>query len=73
MEYKLYNSTGDGVITKSMAEKIAGSGLTYTDLSTPGLISILSKPLTKDKKRPRVTKTANHTHSLSVIISRMRK
>ena len=65
MQYKLYNPTGDGVITKSMAEKIAGSGLTYTDLSkllkdfdTPGLISILLRPPTKDKKRPRVTKTA---------------
>jgi DNA polymerase III epsilon subunit-like protein len=65
MEYKLYNPTGDGVITKSMAEKIAGSGLTYDDLSKlfkdfgkPGLISILSKPPTKNERRPRVTKTA---------------
>ena len=65
MEYKLYNPTGDGVISKSMAEKIAGSSLTYTDLSklfkdfgTPGLISILSRPPTMDKKRPRMTKTA---------------
>lgn len=65
MKYKLYNPTGDGVVTKSMAEKIAGSGLTYNDLSklfkdfgTPGLISILSKPPTKDQKGPRVTKTA---------------
>ena len=65
MEYKLYNPTGDGIITKSMAEKIAGSGLTYDDLSKlfrdfgkPGLISILSKPPTKNERRPRVTKTA---------------
>ena len=64
MEYQLYNPIGDGVITKSMAEEIAGSGLMYTDLSklfkdfgTPGLISILSRPPTKDKKRSRVTKT----------------
>jgi hypothetical protein len=54
MEYKLYNPTGDGVITNSMAEKIEGSGLTYDDLSKlfkdfgkPGLISIVSKPPTK--------------------------
>ena len=65
MEYKLNSPTSDEAITKSMAEKIAGNGLTYTDLSklfndfgTPGLISILLRPPTKDKKRPRVTKTA---------------
>ena len=65
MEYKLYNATGDGVITKSMAEKIAGSGLTYDDLlklfkeyGKTGLISILSKPPSINGKRPRVTKTA---------------
>jgi hypothetical protein len=65
MEYKLYNPTGDGVITNSMAEKIVGSGLTYDDLSKlfkdfgkPRLISIQSKPATKNERRPRVTKTA---------------
>ena len=69
MQFKLYDPTGGGVITKSMAEKIAGSGLTYEDLlklfkefGKPGLISILSKPPTKggprNGKRPRVTKNA---------------
>ncbi len=64
MEYKRYNPTGDGLITKRMAEKIAGSGLTYGDLlklfknfGKPGLISILSRPPTKNGKQPRVTKT----------------
>ncbi len=44
--------------------KIAGSGLTYDDLlklfknfGKPGLISILSRPATKNGKQPRVTKT----------------
>ena len=66
-ESKLYSRTGDGVITKSMAEKIAGSGLTYDDLlklftefGREGLIAILSNPPTtnKESNRPRVTKTA---------------
>ena len=65
-EHKLYSPSGDGVITKSMAEKIAGSGLTYQDLNKlflefgkEGLLSILARPpSTSKKKRPRVTKTA---------------
>ena len=65
-EFKLYNLAGDGDITKSMAEKISGSGLSYDDLtklftnfSRNGLIAILSKPPTANREtdRPRVTKT----------------
>ena len=65
-EFKLYNPAGDGDITKSMAEKIAGSGLSYDDLAKlfanfgrNGLIAILSKPPTANREtdRPRVTKT----------------
>jgi hypothetical protein len=57
MEYKLYNPTGDEVITKSMAEKIAGSALMYDDLSKLfkdfgklGLISMPLKPPTKNER-----------------------
>ena len=66
-ETKLYSPTGDGAITRSMAEKIAGSGLSYEDFvrlfdtfGREGLVAILSKPPTtiKQSYRPRVTKTA---------------
>ena len=65
-EHKLYNPTGDGVITKSRAVKIAGSGLSYDDLAKlfikfgkAGLVSILFKsPSTmNDPTQPRGTKT----------------
>ena len=65
-EFKLYNPADDGDITKSMAEKIARSGLSYDDLAKlfanlgrNGLITILSKPPTANREthRPGVTKT----------------
>jgi DNA polymerase III epsilon subunit-like protein len=67
MKYKLYSdvNSDQAPITKSMAEKIAGSGLSYDDLKTlfvhhgkKGLIAVLSKPSTiSSEKKPRVTKT----------------
>ncbi len=55
MKYKLYSdvNSDQAPITKSMAEKIAGSGLSYDDLKKlfvhhgkKGLIAVLSKPST---------------------------
>jgi hypothetical protein len=55
-----------GAISKSMAEKIAGSGLYFDDLQNvfaefgkKGLFNLLSKPPTTHKQlpKPRVTKT----------------
>ena len=63
---KLYNpERNDGAITKSIAEKIAGSGLAYEDLKNvysrygkKGVIAILSRPPSCAKSTsPRVTRT----------------
>ena len=69
MKYKLYSevTSNEAPITKSMAEKIAGSGLLYDDLQhlyanhgKKALIAVLSKPpSTSDNDKPRVTKTKN--------------
>ena len=66
MKYKLYSevSSNEAPITKSMAEKIVGSGLSYDDLQhlyanhgKKALIAVLSKPpSTSDNDKPRVTK-----------------
>jgi hypothetical protein len=63
---KLYSevSSDQAPITKSMAEKIAGSGLSYDDLmqlfvkhDRKAMITVLSKPPTTSKNnKPRVTK-----------------
>ena len=63
---KLYNPERNaGAITKSIAEKIAGSGLAYEDLKNvyhhygKGVIAILSRPLScTTSTSPRVTQTA---------------
>ena len=64
---KLYNpERNDGAITKSIAEKIAGSGLAYEDLKNvysrygkEGVIAILSRPPSCATSRsPRVTRTS---------------
>ncbi|XP_068700225.1 uncharacterized protein [Montipora foliosa] len=64
---KLYNpERNDGAITKSIAEKIAGSGLAYEDLKNmynrygkEGVIAILSRPPScATSTSPRVTRTA---------------
>ena len=61
------NETGDGAITRSRAEKIAGRGLSYEDFiklfatfGMEGLVAILSKPPTTIKQfhRRRMTNTA---------------
>ena len=67
MKYKLYSEAASdrAPITKSMAEKIAGSGLSYHDLkqlyikhSKKALITVLSKPPTASQtNKPRVTRT----------------
>ena len=67
MKHKLYSevTSNETPITKSMAEKIAGSGLSYEDLQhlytnhgKKGLIAVLSKPpTTSENNKPRVTKT----------------
>ena len=67
MKNKLYSevSSDEAPITKSMAEKIAGSGLSYDDLQNlytnhgkKGLIAVRSKPATtSNSNKPRVTKT----------------
>ena len=63
---KLFNSNGDnGMIKQSMALNIAGTGLSYENLSdlyekfgTKGLLAILSMPPSQStSKRPRVTRT----------------
>ena len=63
---KLYNpERNDGAITKSIAEKIAGSGLAYEDLKNvfsrygkEGVLAILSRPPSCSTSRsPRVTRT----------------
>jgi hypothetical protein len=67
---KLFNTNGHpSVITKGMVEKIAGSGLSYTDLEKTyrkfgqdGLFALLSKPpssanTSAPKTTPRVTRT----------------
>ena len=58
--------TNNGFLKKNMAEKIAGSGLTYRDLNDvfdkygrEGLIAILAKPPSNaSQSSPRVTRTA---------------
>ena len=58
--------TKNGLIKKNVAEKIAGSGLTYSDLhevfdkhGKDGLIAILSKPPSNAlQSSPKVTRTA---------------
>ena len=67
MKYKLYSeaASDQAPITKSMAEKIAGSGLSYHDLKElfvkhgkKALITVLSKPPTASQtNKPRVTQT----------------
>ena len=67
MKYKLYSevSSNEAPITKSLAEKIAFSGLSYDDLQhlyanhgKKALIAVLPKPpSTSDNDKPRVTKT----------------
>ena len=67
MKYKLYSDAASNraPITKSMAEKIAGSGLSYHDLKQlyikhgkKALITVLSKPPTASQtNKPRVTRT----------------
>ena len=67
MKYKLYSEAASdrAPITKSMAEKIAGSGLSYHDLKQlyikhgkKALITVLSKPPTASQtNKPRVTRT----------------
>ena len=67
MKFKLYSEvrSDQAPITKSMAEKIAGSGLSYADLEKlfeqhgrKALVAVLSKPPTVSRNnKPRVTKT----------------
>lgn len=67
MKYKLYSeaASDQAPITKSMGEKIAGSGLSYHDLKQlfvehgkKALITVLSKPPTASQTtKPRVTRT----------------
>ena len=62
---KLYNpERNDGAIKKSIAEKIARSGLAYEDLKNvysrygkEGVIAILSRPPSCATTSPRVTRT----------------
>ena len=66
MKNKLYSDDGffQAAISKDMAEKIAGSGLSYADLQNlytnhgrNALIAVLSKPpTTSNNRKPRVTK-----------------